>query len=859
MPVTQQRQPAGAGKGQVLAEMPASLVRLAHYVMAALFILGPLAVLPPGRGLYNSLDSPRRLALMLGAGLLAALILRAWSLRRRIVLRWHPLDGAVLLYFVLVVASSVGGVYPRISFFGSLWLQEGLLLLVLVVCLYFGVKEFLRTPEDYLSFVTLLGIVGGCVAAIGLFEWLVIGQPYQAVLREIERLSPGDPRLHALQQQKEMLANLSLNKNFLGWRLTATLGNPMFTGTYLAMTLPAAAGAALAASRLSHRVLLAVCTALMLAALVLTQTRAAWIGFGLSVLFMIGLILVEWYKRRSTVFAVVACILVGVVGVAMAAGWARPNLRARLQSIANMEDATRQTRMVYMQSALNIFRAFPIQGAGYGNIKPIFPQYRPTSMVIESNLPLNRGYSTALPHNIILQTAAESGIMGLLPFLLIGVLIYLAGFALLRGGSQQAWLTIGLLGSVTAYYVTNLFSFDNAATLAQLWILAALLAGMGAVERTPSARYGALAAPLTRSLTSMFNIASLAVALGAGLSFLVQLGGAFAFQQAVLCMEAAEQKLADARSADPPIHALYREGCAMYDASIRQIETVIATSLIPDPAMHQIRFLAYYRRHGHVSSREEEAALRKKLYQIGDHALSIYDRDPMVLRYYIVSLVESPDPADYRKAYELSLKLAKFEPRSSEVHILRAKALQALNDPVRALLAADESIRLDPTSPQAYALRAQLNFMMVRSTANDLALRNQFCADAIRDYDKASALGVPLSDLDLAGLMICLLYTDQSERAVAVTRKMSNPELRAFVAKETVRIYREMGKAAEGERLAREMQAGMTAPAPTPAPAPIPAPAPALAPGPTPVPSSAPAFGPSPAPIGPRPAGPGLP
>ena len=849
MPVTQQRQPAGAGKGQALAEMPASLVRLAHYVMAALFILGPLAVLPPGRVLYNSLDTPRRLLLMLGVGLLAALILRAWSLRRRIVLRWHRLDGAVLLYFALVAVSSIGGIYPRISFFSTLWLQDGLLLLAIVVCLYFGVKEFLRAPEDYLRFVTLLGIVGGCVAAIGLFEWLVIGQPYQAVLREIEKLTPGDARLQGLLQQKEMLANLSLNKNFLGWRLTAMLGNPMFTGTYLAMTLPAAAGAALATTRRSHRILLAVSLALMLAALVLTQTRAAWIGFGLSVLFMIGLILVEWYKRRSVVFAVVACVLVGVVGVAMAAGWARPNLRARLQSIANMEDATRQTRMIYMQSALNIFRTFPIQGAGYGNIKPIFPQYRPASMVIESNLPLNRGYSTSLPHNIILQTAAESGIMGLLPFLLIGVLVYLAGFALLRGGSQQAWLTIGLLGGVTAYYITNLFSFDNAATLAQFWILVALLAGMGAVERTLPARYGGLASPLTRSLASMFNIAGLVVVLGVGLSFLALLGGAFAFQQAVTRMEVAEQKLAGALSVEPPIHALYREGCALYDASIRQIEMVIATSVIPDPIMNQTRFLAYHQRHGYVSSKAEEEAFRKKLYQVGDHALSIYDRDPMVLRYYIVDLIGSPDPADHQKAYELSGDLAKFEPRSSEVHMLRAKALQALNEPERALLAADESLRLDPTSPQAYALRAQLNFMMVRKLANDLTLRNQFCADAIRDYDKASALGVPLPDLDLAGLMISLLYTNQPERAVTVARKMSNPELRAFAAKETARIYREMGKAAEGERLAAEMLAGITAPAP----APTPAPAPAVGPLP------APALGPLPAPAGPQPAGPVLP
>jgi len=830
MPVTHPRQPDGAEKGQALAEMPASLIRLAQYVIAAMFILGPLAVLQPGKLLYNSLDTPRRLLLMLGAGLLAALILRAWSLRRRIVMRWHLLDGVVVLYGLLVVVSSIGGVYPRISFFGPVWLQDGLLLLFTGICLYFGIKEFLRTPDDYLRFATLVGIVGGVVAAIGLFEWGVIGQPYQALLKEIGSLKSGDPYLQTLLQQKEQFAAVSLNSNFLGWRLTATLGNPMFTGCYLAMTLPVAAGAALATRQINYRVLLAVCIALMLPALLLTQTRSAWIGFGLSVLFMMGLILVEWYKRRTAVFAVIAFILLALVGLGMAMGWTSPQLRTRLKSIVNMEDATRQTRLVYMQSAFNIFKKYPIQGAGYGNIKSIFPQYRPTSMVIESNLPLNRGYSTSLPHNIILQAVAESGLMGLLPFLLFGVMIYLTGFSLLRGNAVQAWLSIGLLGGVTAYYVTNLFSFDNAGTLMQFWTLAALLAGMGAMERGLPARYQDLALPLTRSLASMFNTASLVVGLGAILAFLIQTSGAFAFQQAIVRMGTAENVLADAVRTQPPNMTKYQEGCALYDASIRQIEMVIAASLVPDPFMNQIRFMAYHGRHGYYQSPEEEQSYRRKLYEIGDRTLKVYDRDPMTLRYYILDLKDSPDPMDHVRAYKMALDLAKFEPRSSEVHMLRAQTLQALGDLGRALLAADEAIALDPTSPSAHALRAQLYFALARSVKTDIPQRNRYSAAAIIDFDEVAKRGSQLLDSDRVGLTIALVYTNQPERAVIEARNIADPNLLKVASQETARIYREMGKTAEGIQLAAAMQ-----PAPAPAP-----------PGP-----AAPMVGPMP--IGPQP------
>ncbi|MHB0937886.1 MAG: O-antigen ligase family protein [Armatimonadota bacterium] len=833
MPATQ-RQPASAEKGQAPAEMPAKLVRLAQYLIAALFILGPLAVTQPGKLIYNSLDTPRRLLLLLGVGLLMALILRAWSLRRRITLRCHLLDIAVVAYFILVVVSSIGGVYPRISFFGALWLQDGLLLLGIGVGLYFGIKEFLRTPEDYLRFVTLLGIVGGVVAAIGLFEWAVIGQPYQAVLKEIAdlnrqiangTLSPGDPHLQMLLEQKAALAAYSLNPNFLGWRLTATLGNPMFTGAYLAMTLPVAAGAALATRRQGDRIILAVSVALMLIALVLTQTRSAWIGFGLSVPFMMGLVLVEWYKRRSVVFAVTAVILLGLIGAAMAMGSAHPQLRARLKSIVNMEDATRQTRLIYMQTALNIFKDRQIQGAGYGNIKSIFPEYRPESMVIESNLPLNRGYSTSQPHNILMQTAAESGFMGLIPFLVLAVLLYRTGFSLLRGTTPQAWLSIGLLGGITAYYVTNLFSFDNAGTLTAFWTFTGLLAGLGARERALPSRYGALGLPLTPALASLLKGAALVVGLGTALAFVIQTSGAFAFQQAVHRMGDAENMLSQALSVNPPNLTKYDEGCALYDASIRQIEMVIPP-LIADPVMNQIRFMAYHGRHGYHRTPQEQQELRRKLYEVGDQALAVYDRDPMILRYYIIDLKDSPDPQDHLRAYEMAQRLVKFEPSSSEVRMLRAQALQTLGNLGLALRDAEKAIALDHTSPSAHALRAQILFALARSVKTDIAARNRYSAEAIASFDEVAKLGSRLLDSDRVGLTIALLYTNQPQRAVIEARKISDPALLKVAGNETAKIYAEMGQPAEGARLAAQMQAGLATPSPGPAPLVGPMPAP---------------------------------
>jgi len=761
--------------------MPPMLVRLGQYLLAVMFITGPLAVLQPGKLLYNSLDSPRRLLLMLGAGLLAALIVRSWSLRRRLALRRQLLDGAVLLYFLLVAAAGIGGLYPRISFFGPLWLQDGLPLLLIVVCLYFGVKEFLRGWEDIERFAVLLGGIGGVVALAGLFDYFItphLGREY------------------------------AFNANFLGWRLSSTLGNPMFTGTYFAMTLPVAAGAALATRHLIHRILLGSSVVLMLPALLLTQTRASWIGFALAVPFVLALAVLEWRKTHARHAAVAMAVALVVLAGTLAVGLSNPRLRARLGSVVNMEDETIQTRRVYMEAALNIFKKYPVQGAGYGNIKAVFPQFRPSSSVRESGLPLNRGYSTALPHNIILQTAAESGVMGLLPFLLLAVLIYLTGFRLLRGSPPRAWLTIGLLGGFTAYYLTNMFSFDNTATLAQFWLLAGLLAALAATDRVPPPRYGSLAAPLNRRVVSMLNMASLVIALGSGLVFLIQVYGAFTFQRTIDRMAQAEVILAEATSTVPPDSPKLLRGCAIYDSSIKAIEGIIASSLVPDNVMYEILFMAYRGRHNYSLSPAEELKLRKRLFQVGERGLGFYDRDPIILRYYILSLLgKGASVKERRRAVELASNLVeKYEPNSGEVHILLAQSRESLGDIVGAMFAAKKAVELDHTSADAHGLLGKLYFLVAKSQPSSSA-RDRDMVLAVHEYDEVPKYdNASLFDEDRSRLAEALLYTGQPGRAVLEALKLRDRTILDDLCRETEAIYREKGKLEEGERLIRRMR-----------------------------------------------------
>ena len=483
--------------------------RFGQYLIYAIIVFSSLAAVNPSSGFYNALDTPRRLIASLGAGLLLACILHAWALRRRFVLRWHRLDACVLLYVAAAVVGSIGGIAWRLSFFGPLWTQDSLLLLGLVVIVYFGIKEFIRTPKEFEFIVLLLVLTAVASALVGLWDRFLIGESYQALLRQITALTASIQNMQAhqqdvstlqaqlaeLTQQKEALGRMSMNANFLGSRLVATMGNSMFTGTYFAIMIPLAVGGALQATRPVTRAIFWSSAGLFLPVLLLTLARAAWIGFIVGAVVVAVMALRLWVRNSASGRgSVAALVVVGGLIVTVLLATLIPQVNTRLRSIVNMESGTVKTRQVYMQAAINIYKAYPIQGVGYGNLRLIFPQFRPRSMAIESKLPLNRGFSTALPHNLFLQIMAETGTLGIAAFLLLLGVAFWAGGRMLRG--HMSWLAVGLLGALTAYLVTNLFAFDNTATLLLFWMILGLMAASQATDQTLPSRYGALAKPL---------------------------------------------------------------------------------------------------------------------------------------------------------------------------------------------------------------------------------------------------------------------------------------------------------------------------------------------------------------------------
>jgi len=166
----------------------------------------------------------------------------------------------------------------------------------------------------------------------------------------------------------------------------------------------------------------------MAIALLLTLTRGAWVGCAMALVLTVGI--VGWQMRdalppisRKTWLIAVVVLLAGIGCAA-----ANPVVRERMRNVVNWRDTTVQSRFIYMQSAIGMFRARPLCGWGVGTFTVVSPQFRPAANITESGVSINQVATAALPHNMPLQIAAEMGLCGSIPYAVLVLVILSFGW-----------------------------------------------------------------------------------------------------------------------------------------------------------------------------------------------------------------------------------------------------------------------------------------------------------------------------------------------------------------------------------------------------------------------------------------------
>jgi O-antigen ligase len=174
--------------------------------------------------------------------------------------------------------------------------------------------------------------------------------------------------------------------------------NPNDLALNLVAVLPLGIGLALTATTGMRRLGAITCSLLMVGAIIATHSRSGTVGLVMMMLFLA----VYMVKRRPGLVFAAALLLVLAAPLAPASYW------QRLSSITDEsqdETGSREARRILMREAWAAFLADPLTGVGAGQFK----NYKPEG----------REEAWRETHNVLLQVAAELGVVGL------GIFIYL--------------------------------------------------------------------------------------------------------------------------------------------------------------------------------------------------------------------------------------------------------------------------------------------------------------------------------------------------------------------------------------------------------------------------------------------------
>jgi O-antigen ligase len=180
---------------------------------------------------------------------------------------------------------------------------------------------------------------------------------------------------------------------------------------------------------------------LSVAALVMTHTRGAWMGFAAGIALIVGC----RQKRLLLALPVVAVVIF----------LAAPEpVRARIRSIVDPQDVTARERLYMWGSGLQIVRDHPWTGVGINGVKGVYRAYKHPDAVRDQ-----RGHL----HNNLFQIAAERGLIGVICWLWIWVAFYHQAWKIFRrlapDNLRGLALVVGSLASVTGFHVAGLFEF----------------------------------------------------------------------------------------------------------------------------------------------------------------------------------------------------------------------------------------------------------------------------------------------------------------------------------------------------------------------------------------------------------------
>lgn len=510
-------------------------------------------------------------------------------------------------------------------------------------------------------------------------------------------------------------------------RIPLTVGNPIFAGSLLVMTIPITIGMGLSLrGQIGSKAHVAMCIALLAPqslSLLFTYSRGAWVGLAFGVMALLAAL---WFIAGWRALQRPVALLVILFALIAAAASSSPDtgkeLTARLSTLApsvgEMDTSALGSRIQIWESSISAYFGGPWPNQRETSIPQVAPGilrelvgFGP-DMYQYANFAAGGPWFTEHAHNFLLHTAIELGSLGVAAYIGLALAILALMYRMLRVAKSRetpVWYTFcaaGFAGTVVGRLIEQMVGKAQIADLTVSWIMAATVVAMMAIpvgsdsskqmkpmpsvrrqqetdQRGPKGSGGKL---IVRDAT----IKKLGVAL-------VIMGAGFFWWNAVA--QPAAAAVAGAEAVEQGNRGLSQPAIAGYSRGIR---------LAPNLALNHIG-LAYVR--WNLASAESDLERRMSLLKDAVEQLDrVLDRNPLDYRarriqVEIMTEIVKLDPANWDTALQAVRILGALQPDYWGPQIQLAKLSLAIGDAGTARIIRDQARKRYPIDATTGQLR----------------------------------------------------------------------------------------------------------------------------------------------------------
>jgi len=406
---------------------------------------------------YRIFSVPKFSLLLTGAAALVPLL--AWTVMRaphRVGEMWRLLSSRhvflVVLYLIVIAGSTLLGVSPVASFFGSSYDQMGLLTRLCFLVVFISLIAVVATSEKRFHAVLWAMILTGLVVATYAFMQFFGKDP---LMRS---------ELYTFESEGGALL-----------RVSSTIGHSNYLGNFLLYVAPLGVGMGLV-SRGSARRAGFTAAILSVLAIIFTGTRGAWLGLVAAGLALVVLLrsrrtdkVGEGQRRKRIWRAGMVALGVLALFAIVSLSPASRSIVLRARSLVN--ENTGAGRTLLWRDSMKMVKDYALVGCGPEGFRKAFLPYK--SDELARLAPETNNESS---HNSFIDAALSYGLAGGMLY----VAIIASSFSLLlsarRRGCDRGARIIesSLLSSLAAVVVHNFFIFDQISTGLYFFVFAGL-------------------------------------------------------------------------------------------------------------------------------------------------------------------------------------------------------------------------------------------------------------------------------------------------------------------------------------------------------------------------------------------------